>query len=151
MPFVDHRLVELGHRTPEHYKLHWKSKKDERQAQTLAADQISEVHDTPKWILRQVARNALPEPVLSRRKVGFPVPLGEWLGGRLRSEVRNRLLDAGAATRGFVNDQAVTAFVEHDKERSWADGMRMWMLLNLEIFLSEYFGDTSQAQVWSLD
>jgi asparagine synthase (glutamine-hydrolysing) len=137
VPFVDHRLVELGQRIPAHYKLRWKSRENERQAKRHAADRISEVHDTPKWLLRQVARDLLPERIISRSKMGFPVPLGHWLGGRLMKEARDRLLDPSAATSGLVNKAPVLEFLKGEQGRTWADGMRIWMLLNLEIFLSQ--------------
>src|SRR5690606_23189014 len=76
VPFVDHHLVEFGQRLPLDLKLRYKSPSHQARAQGLGADLISEVHDTPKWVLREAARPLLPESILERKKVGFPVPLG---------------------------------------------------------------------------
>jgi hypothetical protein len=40
----------------------------------LLADEISEVHDVPKAILKDIGRDLLPNGIADRRKMGFPIP-----------------------------------------------------------------------------
>lgn len=141
VPFVDHRMVELGHRLPTEYKLRWKSEAHRKQAQGLAPEDISEVYDTPKWVLRQAVENLLPESVLTRKKVGFPVPLGQWLGGSLTARARDVLLDQRSRERGLLNTDAIAERLEAPDSDSWSEGMRIWMLLNLETFIRQTFDD----------
>jgi len=139
VPFVDHHLVELGHRLPTSLKLRWKSDAAARDAASLTADKISEIYDTPKWVLRQVGLNLLPEAVVTRKKVGFPVPLGKWLGGKLKQTASEVLLSDKARQRGIINAPAIERALATLGEAQWDAGMRIWMLLCLETFCAEYF------------
>jgi asparagine synthase (glutamine-hydrolysing) len=58
VPFLDHRLVELTARMPVRMKLRGKN---------------------TKFLLREAMKGILPEEILNRPKMGFPVPLGRWL------------------------------------------------------------------------
>ena len=44
----------------------------------LTSDKSSEIYDIPKYILRKSFENEIPKKVLER-KIGFPVPLHEWM------------------------------------------------------------------------
>ncbi|HEX7773906.1 MAG TPA: asparagine synthase (glutamine-hydrolyzing), partial [Pyrinomonadaceae bacterium] len=65
VPFLDHKLVEFTAGLPENMKLRrgW----------------------TTKYILRESMKGVLPEAILKRSKMGFPVPVGKWF----RNEFRN--------------------------------------------------------------
>ena len=58
VPFLDHRVVELGMHLPLDFRV------------GRRAD---------KWILKQVARAHLPRGLVERKKLGFPLPLAEYL------------------------------------------------------------------------
>jgi len=58
-PFMDHRLVSTVLNLPLSLRL--RGKED-------------------KWILKQVAARYLPNQVVFRKKVGFPLPLGDYIG-----------------------------------------------------------------------
>ena len=57
-PFLDHRLVELALNLPLDYRLRG---------------------GTDKWVLKQVAARYIPREVVHRRKVGFPLPVRDYL------------------------------------------------------------------------
>ena len=60
VPFLDHKLVEFAAALPPRLKLRG---------------------FTTKWILREAVRSILPAEILSRPKMGFPVPFGLWMRG----------------------------------------------------------------------
>lgn len=62
-PLLDYRVVEYAAQIPAALKLHGKEK---------------------KYILKKAFERMLPEDVLYRKKMGFSVPLSEWLRGELR-------------------------------------------------------------------
>ena len=51
------------------------------------SDQISEVYDIPKYILKKTYENTLPKEII--KKMGFPVPLNAWFGGNFIKYEKN--------------------------------------------------------------
>src|SRR6202049_3889822 len=81
VPFLDHRVVEL--------------------ASTIPAD-VKFKNGTMKHMLREALGDRLPDSVLARTdKMGFPVPLHEWLSGPgpARDFVYETLLSRAAKER----------------------------------------------------
>lgn len=71
-PLLDHRIVELACRIPLGFKIRGL---------------------TTKRILRDVAADRVPDPILRRSKYGFQVPMGSRLKGNLKEWALPRLLD----------------------------------------------------------
>lgn len=148
VPFLDHRVVELAMSIPAGHKLRWKSPEAARQAESLTSEAISETYDTPKYILRKAFEELIPGPILQRRKVGFPVPLHDWMGGGLREYVRSVLLDPRALGRGIYHARNLEDWLSgkdvarhSGDERTYQFSLagKIWMLLNLELFFRRYF------------
>jgi len=72
VPFLDHRLVEFANTLPMGMKI--RTLKPRSELTHLLADEISEVHDVPKAILKDIGRDLLPNGIADRRKMGFPIP-----------------------------------------------------------------------------
>jgi asparagine synthase (glutamine-hydrolysing) len=64
-PFLDHRFVDLAINLPLDYRLHGA---------------------TDKWVLKTIAARHLPRSIVYRRKVGFPLPIAEYLAPVARGE-----------------------------------------------------------------
>ncbi len=87
VPLLDHRLVELSWRLPLKFKLRG---------------------GTGKWLLRQIAYKYVPKHLLERPKMGFGVPIDEWLRGPLK-EWAGDLLSSSSLTRLGLLDPAPIA------------------------------------------
>lgn len=75
VPFLDHRLVEFANSLPMEYKMRRLDTFDQAYRAGLTSDELSEVHDVPKTLLKDIARPVLPESIVWRKKMGFPIPV----------------------------------------------------------------------------
>src|SRR5690606_4393339 len=101
---------------------------------------------TTKWVLRRAMRDILPEPILSRRKLGFPVPVGAWFRGEYRGMLRATLAGDRAAARGLFEPAAVRRLIEEHGRRERDHSERLWSLLNLELW-HRRFVDGDEAAI----
>jgi asparagine synthase (glutamine-hydrolysing) len=134
VPFVDHRLVEFAFTIPEKYKLKWSV--DPTALQGLIGDEVSETYDTPKYILKKAFEGRLSDNILYRKKMGFPVPLSKLFGGENNSLLKDRLLHGELVKQDIVSAENIRNFLKTDISKNSKTAMTGWMLLNLEMFLS---------------
>ena len=140
VPFVDHRLVEFAFSIPFKYKIKWGKDNSKYNSRVLMSDQISEKYDTPKYILKKAFENKLPNEILYRKKVGFPVPLYNWLGGEFKKYAETILLSSAAQSRGIYNVANIEKMLNNDRvHEDHGLAMKIWMLVNLELFCMRYF------------
>ena len=137
VPFVDHRLIEFVNRLPLEFKMKWGSDDKFKQAKNLNSDQISEEFDVTKYLLRSKYQSRLPSSITKRKKVGFPVPLKEWLDGPLLSYSKERLLASDARTRMLFDENEVSNIL-NNKNDDVNSGLHVWMMLNVEEWMRTY-------------
>ena len=100
MPILDHRVVEFAWCLPMHMKIR---------------------NGQGKWLLRQLLYRHVPPELIERPKMGFGVPIGEWLRGPLRDWADDLLSPATCTGFGLVSPAPVA--------RHWAEhrsGRRNW-------------------------
>ena len=137
VPFVDHRLIEFINALPIHYKMRWLNEESRDNAKVLNSDQISEVYDITKYILRSQYQDRLPIEISQRKKIGFPVPLTNWLSGPLRTYATERLLHENARTREIFERKYIQTIINSAKTDAQS-GLKIWMLLNVEEWMRIY-------------
>lgn len=137
VPFVDHELVEFMINVPIKYKMKWRSKKNFLEALSLNSDQISENKDITKYILKKLMGTDLPEEVINRRKKGFPVPLDIWFRKDFVELAKKELLSDKAKIKEIFDRKKLTDWIALKDSKDF--GQKLWMILNLEYFLREYF------------
>jgi asparagine synthase (glutamine-hydrolysing) len=87
-----------------------------------------------KWILREAMRAILPAQILSRPKMGFPVPFGVWMRGPWNALAREVLLDTASRQRGIIDPPAVERLIDAHVNGHTNGGDALWSLLNLELW-----------------
>lgn len=117
VPMLDHRVVELAWRMPLDFKI--------RQGQG-------------KWLLRQVLYKHVPKELIERPKMGFGIPLDEWLRGPLRDWAENLLDEQRLKDEGFFNvDLVRQKWLEHlSGKRQWH--YHLWDVLMFQAWLEEW-------------
>ncbi|HEX2493145.1 MAG TPA: asparagine synthase (glutamine-hydrolyzing), partial [Steroidobacter sp.] len=97
VPFLDHRLVELGAQIPAEMK--------------MRGGEL-------KHILKRSLADVLPHEILYRSKRGFGAPMGSWLKTELAPLRRVLLGKAAIESRGLMSWPAVQSVIEaHDQSR----------------------------------
>ena len=113
-PLLDHEVIEFCAKLPVQYKV---------------KDRVG------KYLLKKLAERYFPSEFVHRRKMGFGIPLGDWLRGPLRNALRETLLDAQlmAPLSSAVIERTLREFeagrFEHES--------RLWALLMLGTWRSQ--------------
>ena len=142
VPFLDHRIVEFAATVPSKYKLKVLKEKNK-----LISEQISENFDIPKYILKKTYKKIIPNKILNRLKVGFPVPLDSWMNNRkIKDKIFSTLTSQKTKNRGIISQKFINQIVNKKNfsnksldSRKYQSTLAssVWMCYNLETFLNE--------------
>jgi asparagine synthase (glutamine-hydrolysing) len=116
-PFLDHKLMEFAASIPEKMKLR---------------------RLTTKLLLKRVLKKIVPEENLTRRKMGFGVPIGHWFRGPMQPFLRETLLSEKAANRGLFNSKRVRGIIDEHVNQKSDHSHRLWTLLMLELWFQRF-------------
>lgn len=86
-----------------------------------------------KYVLRKAMKGVLPDEILTRSKMGFPVPIGKWFRGQYRGIVDEYVLSERSLGRGIFDADAVRNLAERHMNGENHDE-RLWSLVNFEIW-----------------
>jgi asparagine synthase (glutamine-hydrolysing) len=117
VPILDHRVVEFAARISTSLKI--------RAGQT-------------KWLLRQVLYRYVPRELIERPKMGFGVPLEEWLCGPLRDWAEGLLNPNRLRSEGFFRPEPIReCWAEHLSGQRNRQG-QLWNVLMFQAWLEKW-------------
>lgn len=120
MPFLDHRVAELAWKLPLHMKIRG---------------------NIGKWALRQVLNKYVPQKLIDRPKMGFGIPIDQWLRGPLRSWAECLLNEDRLEEEGYFYPAPI--------RRQWAEHLSgrqnhaasLWAVLMFQSWLAHSEGN----------
>ncbi len=114
VPFLDHPLVEFAATIPSNVKF-----KD----------------GTMKQLLKTAMKDHLPAAILGRQdKMGFPVPLNDWVKHEVRDFVVDVFSSGSALSRDMIDNRQVLNNLDRDRKF----GRKLWGFLSLELWQQEF-------------
>ncbi|WP_369299091.1 asparagine synthase (glutamine-hydrolyzing) [uncultured Neglectibacter sp.] len=119
VPFLDRKMLELSTRIPTRFR----------------ADCQTE---TTKKALRSAAIKQLPERTANKKKLGFPVPLSDWLR---EDKYYNRVKDAfqsDIAEKFFVTEELMKLLNDH-KEGKALNMQKIWSFYTFIVWYDQFF------------
>jgi asparagine synthase (glutamine-hydrolysing) len=110
VPMLDHRMVELAWRLPLSMKI------KNRQG---------------KWLLKKILSQYIPKKLIDRPKMGFGIPIHDWLRGPLRDWAENLIDESRLKNEGYFNHKEI-----RNKWKEHLCGRRNWQyhLWNILMF-----------------
>jgi asparagine synthase (glutamine-hydrolysing) len=116
-PFLDQRIVAFAASLPERFKMRGSHS---------------------KYLLRRLMKDKLPRAVLRRPKVGFDVPIHEWLRGVLRPLLLDTLSQEAVSATRLFHWPAVNQQISAHLERRANLGYHLWGLMVLLIWMKRW-------------
>jgi len=118
-PFLDRDVMEFAWRLPMHMKLR---------------------DGKGKWILRQLLDRHVPRALIERPKMGFGIPLDQWLRGPLRQWAGDLLAEDRLRREGYLRPEAITRTWQAHLRGDGSFGNRLWSVLMFQAWLAEQSG-----------
>jgi asparagine synthase (glutamine-hydrolysing) len=114
VPYLDHRVVEFAWRLPL--------------ASKLRAGE-------GKWLLRQLLYRYVPRELIERPKMGFAIPLGDWLRGPLRGWAEDLLDERRLREEGYFRPRPIRELWKAHLAGRSDEYPRLWPVLMFQSWL----------------
>lgn len=115
-PFLDRDVMEFAWRLPMSMKLR---------------------DGKGKWILRQLLDRYVPRALIERPKMGFGIPLDQWLRGPLREWAGDLLAEDRLRREGYLRTDAIIRTWQAHLRGEGSHGYRLWSVLMFQGWLQQ--------------
>lgn len=122
IPLLDYKLIEYAASIPSNIKI-----------KSLKA----------KYLLKRAFADFLPEPILTRKKMGFNVPIGIWFREGQRDVISRLLLSERARSRDFLNNTFVAKLINDHLAGRTNYEKQLFILASLELWFRIFIDNTS--------
>jgi len=117
VPILDHRVVELAWHIPRDLLIRG---------------------GRGKWLLRQILHRHVPRELVQQPKMGFSIPLGDWLRGPLRDWAEDLLAEKSLVEAGMVDAKAVRDVWGGHLSGRLNRPHHLWVILMLQAWLRRW-------------
>ena len=118
-PFLDRDLMEFAWRLPVSMKIR---------------------NGQGKWILRQILDQHIPRELIERPKMGFGIPLDQWLRGPLKDWADDLLSEDRLRREGYLEPMRIQKVWQAHLRSEGSFGYKLWSVLMFQAWLQEWQG-----------
>ena len=115
VPFLDRVLIDTARKIPTKYKIK---------------------NGKTKYLFREIAHDILPEKWSNKKKLGFPVPIREWLK---EEDTYNLVKDKFNNAGEFFNTDKIIKLLENHKNGKKDNSKKIWTIYSFLVWYDEYF------------
>jgi asparagine synthase (glutamine-hydrolysing) len=116
-PFLDHRIVEFAASLPASFKIRGSCQ---------------------KFLLKELMKGKLPAAIRRRKKIGFDIPVHDWLRGPLRSFLVDTLRAGASAYPELLRRNVIEFYLSSHLKRRANVGYHLWGLLILFLWMKKW-------------
>jgi len=116
-PFLDHHVVEWAARLPTNFK--YKS-------------------GVKKYILKEIVHQHVPSAFMSQKKMGFAIPLADWLFTDLKPLVLNYLSRTSLSKHNLFNPECVERLLKSFYGGRKDHYLRVWHILMFQMWYERW-------------
>ena len=117
VPFLDKKMLELSTRIPSRFRA---------------------ANETTKIALRSAAIKQLPERTANKKKLGFPVPLNDWLREDKYYNMVKRAFQSDIAEKFFVTDELMRLLDDHKSGKA-LNMQKIWSFYTFILWYEQFF------------
>lgn len=115
VPYLDREVIDYASKLPSKYKI---------------------VGNETKYAFRKVAKEELADKVADKKKLGFPVPIREWLKeDDVYQEVKNMFLES----EYFFKPKKIIKLLDDHKAGKRDNSRKIWTIYTFLVWYQEYF------------
>jgi asparagine synthase (glutamine-hydrolysing) len=116
-PFLDHNIIEWAAQLPTHFKYHKGIK---------------------KHIIKEIVHDYIPQATMQRPKMGFAIPIAQWLGAELQPLVQQYINEQAITSQQIFNWQAVDSILKHFNNGRHEYATKVWYLLMFQMWYKQW-------------
>ena len=115
VPFLDIEVLKVIARIPTRYKI---------------------THHTTKFILRQAFRDMIPEHVVSKKKLGFPVPIRMWLKDQFHAWAQDKIMNNDMGE--WINRDHMMKLLSDHRSSKNDNSRHLWTVMMFYLWAESY-------------
>ena len=116
-PFLDHRIIEYVSKLPIDYKIN---------------------NGNKKHLLKSIVHEYVPRRIMERPKMGFSMPLQEWLGDAFKDLVNDYLSESNLNKVSFLNQKYIIFLKEQWLKDKTYNTRKIWSLIVLLMWYEKW-------------
>ncbi|WP_128896295.1 asparagine synthase (glutamine-hydrolyzing) [Longirhabdus pacifica] len=123
VPFLDKELFEVARKIPMKYRI---------------------AQGTTKYVFRKAMEGIIPDFILNRPKLGFPVPLREWVKGNQGKVMLEQMQASGM--EDYINMSEVEMMLRNHQQGNGDYARKLWTIYMFGLWHQTYMGQQFEAK-----